>query len=84
MKNRLQAPVPIMWKGRPRSVSSVLEAAEMLVDPCWPVRGRRHRLACKAVAEWSERPSEIRLKMLQEALRDAASEAGILISTSIH
>jgi len=84
MMNRLQAPVPIMWKGRPRSVSSVMEVAEMLVDPCWPVRGRRHGLACRAMAEWSELPTEIRLELLPRAFRDAAAEAGILISTSIH
>jgi len=61
-----------------------MEAAEMLVDPCWPVRGRHHRLACKAMTDWYELPTEIRLNMLQQAFRDAAAESGILISASIH
>jgi len=84
LKDRLEVPVPIRWKGSPRNVCEVAEAARLLVDPGWPVRGRRHGLACKALVEWSERPTEHRLREVQSAFRDAAAEAGILIGASIH
>ncbi|WP_425248646.1 DUF982 domain-containing protein [Chelativorans salis] len=67
-----------------RTVASVEQAAEILMDPRWPNRGPRHTRACAALLDWSERPSQPQAVRVWVTFCKAAQEAGILMSARPH
>lgn len=81
----LDIPIPAKFrKGREvYTVKSVREAAELLMDPLWPVRGPAHRRACELVMARSQNRDAASLEAICEAFSAAVEEADRVVDIPV-